>query len=118
MHDNLLVCIAPGDHVLYWGILQATTVLLQLVISERRRKNGLQQSSSMACMGETVSWSRWAIHTQNTTNVKDGIKTIVQGNLTVQRYFEQILRPVVVPFAQVPGENVEYQDNNAPPQQA
>ena len=95
---------SPLATMCYTGeCLQATTVLLQLAISERRWQHGLQQSSSMACIGETVSWSRWAIHTQITTNVNDGIKTIVQGNLADQRYFEQILRPVVVPFAQVPG---------------
>ncbi len=43
---------------------------------------------------------------------------IVQGNLTGQRYVDQILRPVVVPFAQRIGGNFEFQDDNARPHRA
>ena len=41
---------------------------------------------------------------------------IVQGHLTGKCYVDQILHPVVVPFAQHNGGNFEYKDNKACPQ--
>ena len=42
----------------------------------------------------------------------------VQGNMTGQRYLQQILRPLVIPFAQRIGQNFEFQDDNARPHRA
>ena len=43
---------------------------------------------------------------------------IVHGSLTGQRYLDQILRPVVVPFARNIGRHFEFQDDNARPHRA
>ena len=43
---------------------------------------------------------------------------ILQGNLTGQRYVDEILRPVVVLFAQRIGVNFDFQDHNARQNQA
>lgn len=40
---------------------------------------------------------------------------VVNGNLTGQRYIDQVLRPVVLPFLQRQQHGVLYQQDNAPP---
>jgi len=43
---------------------------------------------------------------------------VVQGNMTGQRYIDQILRPVVVPYARNHGPGFQLMDDNARPHHA
>ena len=43
---------------------------------------------------------------------------VVQGNMTGQRYIDQILRPVVVPYARNHGPGFQLMDDNARPHRA
>ena len=60
----------------------------------------------------------WQYHGLGGLHVQPKDLIIVQGNLTGQQYVEQILRPVVVSFAQRTGRNFEFMDDKAPPHRA
>lgn len=56
------------------------------------------------CGGSTKVWAF--------VNYNGAELMIVQGNIASQRYVDQILLLVVIPFARCVGQNFEFQDDN------